>query len=642
MRKNSTRATTALAAFLLMVCIVAGNCGGAQAAGAVDTQALLVSASLEETENAGPGGPGGMRKAPVDCFEVTSGKITMDSAASYYLTLELGQGYRWAVTPGTDVTAWFTDGNGNVVATDTAGVATVTAIDSETLNITLDTAAISDFTFNGSADLFVQPSSGAVTDSTGAAVSTTAKLAGQIVRPTVSAEGEVYGSAFTNGGSCAASQTPGGAVAYEGDGVKLMLTMDGLDDSKIDSSHTTVTLIDGDGYYTEELDLKAASLTGQWADGQLTYNLESGDLIWNTDDYPAARDGQGREWSCFGGDGSGNYYFNARVSGITYNGLPVSDQTIRIHVYIYGRSATDLAVMNFGTLQPSWAWEGEGDKPILCDAYEDSFAVSWPAGVDASGLTENDVSVVLKSECGDELTLKAGTDFVLNEVSAGKTEIAVRYQYWAFTPVYTTMTIKVSEDKLEYDHANYTLAGTEQTYDIASVYAYSVQSGGQALEDHAVCFAYYGVKLDSWEQVQIPVVYRLTTTDSTGAVKYYAQNALGIPVLTDDPDEAVLFDGTGTEDYNYQLVDGHLVYMTLRYGQTVEKWAGGKVYTFSKEYDSGMPWIQTISADDYGSIEPVDQTIETLPGYALGETWLTHGMWAWIPAIGQGWVETVN
>lgn len=103
--------------------------------------------------------------------------------------------------------------------------------------------------------------------------------------------------------------------------------------------------------------------------------------------------GCGREWSCFGGDGAGNYYFNLQVSGILYDGTEIPSQIIPVHVYIYGRSATDLAVMNFGTLSPAWKWNGTSDKPILCDDTADEFEVNWPAGVDGSAVKTDDFIV---------------------------------------------------------------------------------------------------------------------------------------------------------------------------------------------------------------------------------------------------------
>ena len=51
----------------------------------------------------------------------------------------------------------------------------------------------------------------------------------------------------------------------------------------------------------------------------------------------------GPDWTAFGGNGNGQYYFNLTVSGLTYQGLPVPDSTFRVCYYVYGRDASDKA-----------------------------------------------------------------------------------------------------------------------------------------------------------------------------------------------------------------------------------------------------------------------------------------------------------
>lgn len=389
-----------------------------------------------------------------------------------------------------------------------------------------------------------------------------------------------------------------------------------------------------------ELKFAGTSLPGAWQDGRLSYGLKAGDLVWNNDGYAiTAESGCGREWSCFGGDGSGNYYFRLQVSGIRYDSEEVETQIIPVHIYIYGRSAADLASMNFGTLQPSWSWKGEGDKPILCDDYADEFVANWPAELDGSKVTTSDVTITLQSQYGDVKTLTAGQDYSVTSSTKGQTTIQVTYENWAFTPVYNTMTITVKPDHLVYDKANHKVGGLSWTTDIASVYAYSVQSGGAMPIEHAVCYTYYGIELDSWEQVQLPTVYRLRYTDEEGKNWYYASR-LGIGYLTNDINEAQTWDATGPDEMNYQVVDGHMVYLTLFGERTADKLVGLKNYTFTKVYDSVF---KGNAFDYYGSIDPNEleggPTFTLLPGYAMPETWLQHSMWAWKPEIGQGWVE---
>lgn len=68
--------------------------------------------------------------------------------------------------------------------------------------------------------------------------------------PKLTVEGEIYGTANSNGGSCIVVEGNTDPIQYES-GVTLVLTQDGLDDSKIDSSNAKVELVAGDGYGTE-------------------------------------------------------------------------------------------------------------------------------------------------------------------------------------------------------------------------------------------------------------------------------------------------------------------------------------------------------------------------------------------------------
>ena len=140
--------------------------------------------------------------------------------------------------------------------------------------------------------------------------------------------------------------------------------------------------------------------------------------------------------------------------------------------------------------------------------------------MDGSAVKTDDFIVTLQSQYGKQKTLTPGTDYTVVSSSKGKTVVQVTYQNWAFTPVYTTMTLSVDPQNLSYDSKNYKLGGLSYTTDIASVYAYSVQSGGNMPIDHAVCYTYYGVQVDNWQQVQIPTVYRLQYTDEDGKTWY--------------------------------------------------------------------------------------------------------------------------
>ena len=284
--------------------------------------------------------------------------------------------------------------------------------------------------------------------------------------------------------------------------------------------------------------------------------------------------------------------------------------------------------MNFGTLSPAWKWNGTSDKPILCDDTADEFEVNWPAGVDGSAVKTDDFIVTLQSQYGKQKTLTPGTDYTVVSSSKGKTVVQVTYQNWAFTPVYTTMTLSVDPQNLSYDSKNYKLGGLSYTTDIASVYAYSVQSGGNMPIDHAVCYTYYGVQVDNWQQVQIPTVYRLQYTDEDGKTWYYASK-YGFGYLTEDVSEAQTWDATGPDEMNYRVVDGHMVYLTLCNGHTAEKLVGLRKISFTKVYDSAY---KAKAFDFYGSVDPCDSdgTLKLLPGYAMP---------AWKPDVGLGWTE---
>lgn len=382
-------------------------------------------------------------------------------------------------------------------------------------------------------------------------------------------------------------------VSYTGAAI-LTLVGENLDDSLIDSSNAVVQLVEGDGYFPEELILHANTLEGTWQDGTLIYALESGDLEWNTGDYPKNDFNSDREWSCFGGDGNGCYTFNLEVSGITYGGAPVAPAVFRVQVYIWGRSASDLkpeydslqAVPGSSgitpTEEPQWTWSGDGDSPILCDALTDDFYITWPAGSDASSIAAEDVTVTLNSQYGDIYQL-SGSEYTVFS-GEGETQIALTFQHPAFTPVYTSMTIEVSGESLS----------ASNTYEVDSVYTYMVQQGGG------------GVTVD-------------------GTTVYYAEDESGAGYLTENEDEALVFDAAGVNDCNVQLILNTL-YVTTRVDQTEEKTVNGQEITFTKSYNT-----RSVSR---GSMEGV----AALPGYVIYSGGINpNQMWAWSDRYHAGW-----
>ena len=400
---------------------------------------------------------------------------------------------------------------------------------------------------------------------------------------------------------------------------------DDVDDSLIDSSAAVVALVEGDGYYVDELVLSNTALDGDFEGGSCTYTLAEGDLTWNMGDYPLVDENSGREWSCFGGDGNGCYTFTFQVSGIVYDGEELDPVTFPVEVYIWGRDGSDMVEEFNATEDPvavesesgveqtdevQWTWVGDGDKPILCDNLADDFFVTWPSGTDASGITADDVTVTLASAYGATLELEADSQFVVF-ASEAETQIAVTYMNWPYTPVYTTMTIAVAADDLE----------ASQTYDIASVYIYMVQQGGggETIDGTVTAYSYYGFdNLTDASQILNDATYTLGVAQDDETTLYYAEDESGTAYLTDDETLAVAYDANGEDDCNHQLV-AQTAFSTTRVDQTVDMEVDGETVTFTKSYSSS-----TKSAE-----EAAAAGLEPAAGFALADTITPYEMWAW-------------
>lgn len=438
-------------------------------------------------------------------------------------------------------------------------------------------------------------------------------------------------------------------VSYTGSAI-LTLEGEGLDDSKIDSSNAVVRLLPGDGYYADELVLKADKLEGTWQNGTLEYTLREGDLEWNVGDYRYLDENSGREWSILGGDGNGCYTFNLEVSGITYGGKSVDAASFQVKVYIWGRTGTDLAPtiadleaenhLPSGTSQSQeiqWSWGGEqGDflgaeaKPILCDDKQDDFFITWPTGTDASALTADDVTIVLSTQYGERYQLKSAGEHIQYAVfsSEGETQIAVTFRHAAFTPVFHTMTIEVD---------NGSGLTASKTCDIASVYSYMVQQGGGGLTVDGVvtAYSYYGYEGLSVANA-VPATYTLSYTDESGKTWYYNRSgglseavektSVGFMgetrVTLAAPDDAEVFDAMGEEDCDVQFVVNTLLVKT-RLGKTEVRTVDGEDIVFNKEYTSGQ----------IGSWDGVTLA----PGYVRASGFSPNQQWAWSQYYGSGW-----
>ncbi len=332
-----------------------------------------------------------------------------------------------------------------------------------------------------------------------------------------------------------------------------------VDDSLIDSSNAVVQMLDGNGYHANEFILSdaASSLDGEWSNGQYVYTLDVGDIEWNTWGYDTSADyNSGREWSIMGGDGSGGYFFTFEVSGITYDGEEIAPVTFPVDIYIYGRSCTDLALSTeyvdnpydpayTSGLEPAdeiqWDWYTENEtsvehgKPYLNDEYSDYFSIVWPEGTDASDITAEDVTVTLYSVYGDEYTLSEETEYGEHEYtvlsSETETVVIVTYQQWAFIPVYSTMEITVDNGDLT----------ASASYDICSVYAYQVETGGGGTQiDHtSSIYNFYGITdltIDNAANIWYALRIDLEDEDGEMVTYYYAEDEDGNGYLVEGVD----------------------------------------------------------------------------------------------------------
>lgn len=474
--------------------------------------------------------------------------------------------------------------------------------------------------------------------------------------PVLNVDSNLTGSAYTNGKSTLKFHL-NTKVSYADDSQAVFtLTMpDGsaIDDSKIDYSNASVTLAPGEGYYPEEYVFQGNKLEGGWKDGQFTYKLKQGDLELNLDLYPLEDQDSGREWSCLGGDGYGNYHFNLCVSGILYDGEEVEAQEFPVDISIFGYNYTSDAEKLYGEEgtpatepvfvslaeksgtvpeageEPVWTWVGEGEKPVLCDSLEDDFYITWPSGTDASAVSSSDVTIVLTSPEGKTKELIPDQDFYVRS-EEGETQIALTYRNWAFIPVYSEMTITVSGG-----------AEASADYEIGSVYVYEAQQGGggKTVDGTVTAYSFYGLSnLESWEQILGTPGYTLTVTEND-TTYYYAEDEDGTGRLTEDPEEAYVIDAT--EDRNPQLI-GNTVYVTSKVSlPDVEKTVDGETVTFKQ---SAPGWGFPLPLGSLLSPALCDQSLEADPGYVIPwgtANWITNEKWAWQKGIEEGWTGIV-
>lgn len=488
----------------------------------------------------------------------------------------------------------------------------------------------------------------------------------------VSVESDLYGWGDTEGGTCIPRESENDVI-YDSNTAAVMTIEiadeENFDEALLDTSGAYVQLDEGDGYYVEDLEFNGSTIDGQFEDGQYIYHLEAGDLNWVNDPSYEVELG-GLEWSAQGGDGNGHYIFNMSVRGITYDGEEVAPGYFRAEVYIYGREFSKpddtwgvatinrlkfheiqpvtLAEKPSVTDEPVWTWTDNAgyDKPILCDypqeGYDstDNFYISWPEGVDASQISADDITITLTGKYTniypeDQYVLTPNTQMVTLDngeqmpdgdysvfASNDTTQIAVNMIYWAYSPVYTNMTISVNVENVDgYDET------LEMNYDIASVYTYRVQTGGGSNQDGTVTSqSIFGIEnindISIEDLATVSGAYCYTSGKNEDKL-WLIENSDGTYTVTSEETEATQY-----SDTDPQLL-GHVLYSTQN-ETTVEY--NNETLKFK------MNPSCTVKRADLSTT-----VLEAKEGFALSQSvggWGDHMNWPWLNFLNQGWTES--
>lgn len=547
-------------------------------------------------------------------YQVTSDDISITKDATYSVTLTTKDTWQFVAEAGQDVTDWLVLKSDKQALTDTSGVAQITAVDSDSsaITITIDSSKITGFSSNGGANLYIMPDSSSIvgTGDNHAHYSETSAKIGKYVIPKVSVDGTIEGEVTHEDG-----------LTFKNNQITFKFTVDGkqVDSSLVNNSTAKVTLADGDGYYTTDYVYSDKGLSNKIKNASINYSIKPEDLQITNSGYVLGENGGGRGWSELGGDGNGNYNLNFELSGLKYNGLPISNKIFKAHIYCYGRTFKVDNGSIYATSYLKWSTDSENNLPNLADQYSDNLILSWANGINASKLSEDDVTLTMESEYGDTLKLKRGTDFTL-ETSKTKTIIEVNYTYWANAPVYTKLKVDVDSEKLNWDDRQYKISKISHSYDIASVYVYNVMAGGQT---GTQTWTVYGLDgLTDWQQLFDRPTYILSYIDTDGKIRYYSEASNGSFV---DEANATTFDASG--DVKIASKD-NTGYFTRRFDQTEDKTIGGITYTFKKVYSHAEAAIKN----------PNDiQKVTVKAGYIIGDSWEDHLRWPWQNFINKGY-----
>lgn len=546
-------------------------------------------------------------------YQVTSDNISITKDATYSVTLTTEDTWQFVAEAGQDVTDWLVLKSDKQALTDTSGVAQITAVDSDSsaITITIDSSKITGFSSNGGANLYIMPDSSSIvgTGDNHAHYSETSAKIGKYVIPKVSVNGTIEGEVTQEDG-----------LTFTENQITFQFTVDGdeADSSLMNTEAANIVLAEGDGYYTSDYTYSDQGLSTKMKNGSISYTIEPDDLQITNSGYELGENGGGRNWSEIGGDGNGNYHLNFKLSGLEYNGLPVSVETFTADVYCYGRTFEVDDGSIYANDVAKWSTTAENNTPVLCDDYTDDLIIDWANGFDASKLKAKDLTLTMKSQYGDTLTLTAGDDFTI-ETKKNRTTIHVNYTYWAYTPVYQTLTVDVAKKHLTWDEDEYKVDDISHDYSIASVYVYNVMAGGQT---GTQTWTIYGLDgLENWQQIFNTPTYTLSA-EIDGETRYYSEANGGSLV-----DEASATSYDASTDTNLQLLD-NTIYLTRQYNQTEVKSINGQDVTFTKVYSQAESAIKA----------PKDVTNVTVKsGFILGDTWEEHLRWPWQTFINEGY-----
>lgn len=164
-----------------------------------------------------------------------------------------------------------------------------------------------------------------------------------------------------------------------------------------------------------------------------------------------------------------------------------------------------------------------------------------------------------------------------------------------------------------------------KTYDVASVAAYMVQTGGGGVPVNGTvtCYNYYGITgLNENAVGQATYTLSAQIDEET---QYYCENADGVAYLSTDAKEAKEYDASGKQDCDVAVLH-NVVFVQTRMGQTETKIVDGQSILLEKNYNTRISKNAAQIVQDGGAV------LE--PGYNLTGS---CAQWAWTMRYQSGW-----